>query len=147
MKYTCIGEIYLPIKKVVELYFNTGTFNKWQDGFVSKELIIGNAGQRNAKSRIIMSFRNKQMELIETIQSNDLPNRIIALYEHKHMINIMITRFKPVNGGKTEISVDIIYTKFIGFIPKLMALVMPGIFKKQTQKMINNFKAFAESSQ
>ena len=145
MKFTCTAEINLPINKVVDLYSNTDNLRKWQDGFVSKELISGSAGQPNAKSRIIMTFRNKKMELIETIQSNNLPEKITALYEHAHMVNTMTSRFQLINDNKTEFNMDIHYTRFIGFMPKLMSLIMPGAFKKQTQKMVDSFKTFAES--
>lgn len=145
MKFTCTTEINLPVNKVVDLYSNTDNLSKWQDGFVSKELISGNAGQPNAKSRILMTFRNKKMELIETIQSNNLPSQITALYEHEHMINTMTSRFQSINDNKTTFNIDIHYTSFIGFIPKLMSVIMPGVFKKQTQKMVDSFKTFAES--
>lgn len=50
----------------------------------------------------------------------------------------------PVETGKTKYISEIEYTHFKGFMNKMMALHMPGMFKKQTQKWLDQFKAFAE---
>ena len=34
---------------------------------------------------------------------------------------------------------------FNGFMPRLMAMLMPGMFKRQTQKWLDQFKVFSES--
>ncbi|NNF02301.1 MAG: hypothetical protein HKN22_06420 [Bacteroidia bacterium] len=39
---------------------------------------------------------------------------------------------------------NIEYTKMNGFVIKLMATLMPGMFKKQIQKWLDRFKSFAE---
>lgn len=145
MKFTCTAEINRSLPEVVELYSDTKHVEYWLKGFVSKEVITGNMGQPGSKAKITMNFRNKTMELIETVQSNHLPTQITALYEHKHMINTMSSRFEPVAADKTLLAVDVHYTKFIGVMPKLMSVLVPGMFRKQTQKMIDDFKAFAES--
>jgi hypothetical protein len=36
------------------------------------------------------------------------------------------------------------YTAFRGFMPNLIARVMPGTFTKPSQTWLDNFKAFAE---
>lgn len=55
------------------------------------------------------------------------------------------TDFISPNPDKTTIEVEIQYTKFIGFIPKLMSLLIPGFFKKQVQNRLKDFKIFAEN--
>ncbi len=144
MKFTCSVEIDLPIKKVIELFDNPENLIEWQDGFVAIERINGIPGELGSKSRLIYMMRNKEMELIETIKVKKLPEEMIGLYEHKHMVNTMTTRFKEISPNKTKYESEIEYTKFNGFVPKLMAFLMPGVFKKQTQKWLNQFKAFAE---
>ena len=86
------------------------------------------------------------MEIFETILIKNLPEIRKGLYEHKHMVNTMTSRFKEISPEKTLFEAEIEYTKFIGFVPKLMAFLMPGIFKKQTQKWLDQFKAFAEKA-
>jgi len=144
MKFTCTTEINSPINRVVELFGNTNNLKEWQPGLGSYETISGHAGDVGAKARIIFNYHNQTMELIETMIVNKLPEELTALYEYKHMTNTMSNRFTPINPNQTRMQTDIHYTKFNGFMPKMMALLMPGVFKNQTQKSLDNFKAFVE---
>jgi hypothetical protein len=144
MKFTCSVEIDLPVEKVVELFDNTDNLIEWQDGFVSFESIRGTPGEQGSKAKMIYLIRNQEMEIVETIMVKNLPEEMAGLYEHKHMVNTMTTRFKEIAPNKTKYEAEIEYTEFIGFVPKLMAFFMPGLFKKQTQKWLNQFKTFAE---
>ena len=145
MKYTCSIEINLPIDQVTMLWENEKLFNKWQDGFQSIELLKGQNGTTGAKSKIILEQGKRRLELIETIISNNLPEEKKALYEHIHMTNTQTTRFNKVSENKTNYISEVEYTKFNGFMPKLMAKLFPGMFKKQSQKWMNQFKDFAEN--
>ena len=143
MKYTCTVAINKPIADVVSLWENESNFKEWQDGFESIELLSGEIGQKDAKSKIILDD-NRRIELIETIISNNLPDEKVALYEHIHMDNLQTTRFKPLGEEKTEYISIVEYTKFKGFMVKLMAKLFPSKFKAQSQKWMDQFKAFAE---
>ncbi|MGH1387926.1 SRPBCC family protein [Kordia sp.] len=145
MKYTCTIDINLPIDKVVALWSNETYFKEWQDGFESIELISGTPDTKGAKSKIIFNGKHK-MELLETIISNDLPNEKIGLYEHIHMTNTQISRFIVINEYTTQYISEVEYTKFNGFMIKLMAKLFPGKFKQQSQKWMNQFKKFAETN-
>ena len=146
MKFTCSVEIDLPVEKVVELYDDPENLIEWQDGFVAIEPISGTPGEEGAKSKMVYMIRDQEMEIIETIKVNNLPEEKTGLYEHKHMVNTMTSRFKEISPDKSLYEAEIEYTKFIGFVPKLMAFLMPGVFKKQTQKWLDQFKTFAESA-
>ena len=88
------------------------------------------------------------MELLETITSNRLPYEFSALYQHIHMENTMTSRFTEIDGGAgTRFECDVEYTKFNSFMPRLMALLFPGMFRKQAQKWFDQFKAYAEQSE
>jgi hypothetical protein len=60
------------------------------------------------------------------------------------MINTMTNSFTELPGNKTRYTTGIGYAKFIGILPKLMAWLMPNMAKKQNQKWLDQFKAFAE---
>lgn len=60
------------------------------------------------------------------------------------MLNTITHHFSEADKQKTIYSVEIHYTKFIGIIPKLMALFMPSLFRKQLQQSMESFKIFAE---
>lgn len=145
MKFTCSVEIDLPIEKVVVLFDNPKNLIEWQDGFVAIEPISGTPGEPGSKSKMIYMIGDREMEIIETIKVNNLPKEKTGIYEHVHMVNTMTTRFIELAPNKTKYEAEIEYTQFNGFVPKLMAFLMPGVFKKQTQKWLNQFKAFAEN--
>ena len=144
MKFQCSVEIDKPVDQVIKLFDNEENLKSWQTGFVSLDHLSGSPGQPGAKSKLVYNTGKHVIELTETIQVKRLPEEMKMLYEHKHMVNSVSHHFSPLGSNKTKWQVDIEYTKFIGFIPNLMALLMPGMFKKQTQKWLENFKLFAE---
>lgn len=145
MKYTCSIEIDLPIDKVVALWENEKHFKEWQDGFQSIQHVSGTPNTEGAKSKIIFDG-DRRIELLETIIQSNLPQVKSALYEHKHMTNTQTTRFQRIKNDKTLFTSEVEYIKFNGLIIKLMAKLFPGKFKAQSQKWMNQFKAFAEST-
>ncbi len=146
MRYTCKVEINLPLEEVAALWSNEKYFIEWQDGFKSIEHLSGVPGTEGAKSRIIYSDQ-QTIELIETIISSNLPYEKVALYEHIHMTNTQPTRFQKIDDRRTLYISEVEYTKFNGFLIKLMAKLFPGKFKSQSQKWMNQFKQFAENLQ
>ena len=144
MKFACSVEINLPVSRVIEIFYNDDYLPEWQEGFLSKELLSGVKGEVGAKSRIIFHVRKQTMELTETILSKNLPVEMTSLFEHIHMTNTMRNCFIFVGESKTKIEIHIDYTKFNGFVPKAMSVLMPGLFKRQTQNMFDRFKVFAE---
>jgi hypothetical protein len=146
MKFECSTDINLPIDKVVALFEDPKNFGEWQDGFISYEPVSGTPRMEGAKSKITFINRKHKMELIETIQVMNLPAEMTALYEHEHMVNTLTTSFTELPGQRTRYTSGVGYVKFNGFMPKLMAFLMPGMFKKQGQKWADQFKAFAEKA-
>ena len=144
MKFTCTAEINLPVKRVSALFNDPNNLERWQEGFISHQHLRGIPGEPGAKSRISILRRNRRIVVIETIIFKNLPFELNALYEHEHMVNTLSNRFNSLSESKTRYEAQVEYVKFIGFMPKMMALLMPWMFKRQTQKWVNRFKAFAE---
>lgn len=144
MKFTCSVQINQPIHKTRELLEDQDHFHEWQDGFESFELISGEAKMPGSKSRIIYKQNGRKLELIETLKKYDLPDEFVATYEHKHMDNTMIVNMTELSDNSTRLEYYVEYTALRGFMPKLMAFLFPGMFKKQVQKWLDQFKVFAE---
>ena len=144
MKFTCFVDIDLPVDRVIELFDNPDNLVEWQDGFVSFEHISGTPGQPGAKSKLTYKMGKRNMDLIETINVRNLPEEFSGTYEGKSMLNTMSNRFSEFNTGVTRYEAEVEYLEFRGFMIKVMAFLMPGMFKKQVQKWMNQFKAFAE---
>ena len=144
MKYTCTVSINAPLDAVVKLWEDESNFKYWQDDFKSIKLLSGDHHKKDSKSKIIFDG-DRRIELIETIISNNLPDEIVAIYEHIHMVNTQTSRFKKLGDNLTEYSSEVVYTKFNGLMIKLIAKLFPSKFKAQSQKWMDQFKAFAEN--
>ena len=145
MKYTVSILINAPLEKVVALWENPAHFHQWQDGFESITHLEGVPNTKGAKSKIVLSDKIR-IELIETIITYNLPTEKSALYEHIHMTNTQTTRFEANGNTQTRYISEVEYLKFNGFMVKLMAKFFPGKFKGQSEKWMQQFKAFVEDT-
>ena len=142
MNYKVETEINLPIAKVIELFENPDNMSKWQPGFISLEHISGTPGQKDAKSRLKYKMGKREVEMIETITRNNLPHEFHGTYEAKNVFNIQENYFTEISPGKTKWVSDCTFR--LGGMMKLFGWLMPGMFKKQSQKYLDLFKKFAE---
>ena len=88
----------------------------------------------------------REIEMIETITKRDLPNIITREYDSKGVFNIQSTLFEEIDPHKTRVIADSEF-QFDGLLMKMMAFLMPGAFKKQTKKILADFKEFVNSHQ
>lgn len=137
-------QINKPQETVAKLFADPNNLKEYQDGFIKKELISGTAGENAAVSKMYYQQGKGEMILTETITNNALPDLFEAHYHHKHMDNTMVCTFTSVSEDQTEYAYEVEYTEFRGFVVKTMALLFPGIFKKQIDKWMIQFKVFAE---
>ena len=147
MKYTCTKEIPLSRKECIELWLDESKFHEWQDGFQHRNWIEGEPNANNSKSEILLAHGNRKLELEERILDNSLPDYILGEYFHKHMTNTQKTSFERISDHSTLIRSEVEYTAFRGFLPRLMAMLFPGMFKKQSQKWLDNFERLARGNQ
>ena len=144
MKFKHTIVINKPVKKVAELFAEPTHLKEYQEGFVKKELVSGIAGQDGAISKMYYKTKKYEMELTETITANRLPDSFEAFYHHKHMDNTLNSSFKALSDNQTEYVSEGEYVRVSWIMPKIMVFLFPGMFKKQVEKWLNNFKAFAE---
>ena len=145
MKFSGSVEIAKSRSEVVGYFKDPSYLGEYQDGFVKKELVSGESGEKGAISKMYYKYGKRDMELTETITANRLPDSFEAFYHHKHMDNTMSNHFSALDKQRTLYEARIEYLEFKSFMPKLMSFIMPGMFKKQTQKWLDQFKLFAES--
>lgn len=145
MKYTVETEIDQPIEKVIELFDNPDNMQYWMDGLISFEHLSGTPGQPGAKSKLLFKMGNRNIEMTETITARNLPEEFTGTYEANGVYNVVRNKFIPLSNGKTKYVAEN-YFEFKGFM-KIIAFIMPGAFKKQSYKYINDFKEFAENKQ
>jgi carbon monoxide dehydrogenase subunit G len=142
MKYTNEVLINLPVHKVVELFDNPDNLKKWQPGLISFEHLSGTAGEPGAKSKLKYKMGSREMEMIETITVRNLPVEFSGTYEMKGTLNKISNSFIPVSDNQTRYVTENEF-QFSGFM-KVFGFLFPGMFRKQTQKFLEDFKKFAE---
>ena len=144
MKYKGSIMIKKPNNEVAEAFLNPIYLKEYQDGFIKKETVKGNAGQAGAISKLYYKFGRKDMVLTETILLNDLPERFEAHYSHQHMDNTMSCQFVHLDDNTTRYEYEYEYTRINWVLPKLLAILFPGTYRKQGEKWIQQFKEFIE---
>lgn len=145
MKFNCAVDIDLPRVRVVELFDKPENMEFWQDGFLSFEPKSDNYGAVGSQSLIKYDIKGRKMDLLETITARDLPHKFYATYEGDFGKNSMNNDFIQLGPQQTRWTAEIEYTEMNGFIMNMMAKLMPGMFRKQTQKWMDQFKAWSEA--
>lgn len=145
MKYTVDITIDLPRTKVIELFDNPDNMHKWQPDLVSFDPISGDPGQPGAKSKLHYKMGRREIEMIETVTKNKLPDEMSGTYETKGVFNIISNRFEEIGENQTRWVSENEF-QFSGFFMKFMSIFMKSAFPKQTLKFMNQFKNFAENN-
>lgn len=144
MKYTVDVAIDLPRARVIELFDDPDNMPMWQPDLVSFEHESGEPGQPGAKSKLRYKMGKREIEMIETITSRNFPDEFSGTYEAQGVWNSVANRFSEEGPEKTRWTMESEF-KCSGFM-RIIAFLFPGSFKKQSLKMMNQFKDFAESA-
>ncbi|MEO9801855.1 MAG: SRPBCC family protein [Reichenbachiella sp.] len=144
MKHKGSIDISKPINLVTKLFADPANLKEYQDGFVSKELVSGSAGQDGAISKMYYEHSGRKMILTETITSNRLPDSFEAHYHHEHMDNTMKCNFVELSENETRYEFEYEYTRIDWVMPRLMAILFPGMYRKPAEKWLRQFKSFVE---
>ncbi|WP_418513669.1 SRPBCC family protein [Corallibacter sp.] len=144
MKYTTEIIIKLSLSEFIKKLNSPENMKHWQEGLIDYEHISGIPGQIGSKMRLNYKLGNRSMELVETILHTKLPNELHLTYDSKGMHNVQENYFEETSDGFTK------WTSKSEFIPttfmlRMVTLVIPSAFKKQTKKYMQNFKNFAEN--
>ena len=142
MKYRQEITINKPRKEVVEKFSDPKNMKYWQQGFISMQQINGQLGEEGSQNLLKYKMGKREIEMTETILKNNLPDEFSATYEAKVVYNYQVNRFTPTLEKSTLWITDNEFI-FSGFM-KLFGWFMPGTFKKQTRKYMEDFKAFVE---
>lgn len=144
MKYNVEITINLPRTKVIELFDSTDNLKKWQPGLISFDHVSGTPGEVGAKSKLHYRMGKRDIEMIETITVKNLPDEFSGTYEAKGVWNEVKNFFYEVDEQTTKWVSENEF-RCSGFM-KIFILLMPGSFKKETQKYLEQFKVFAEGN-
>ncbi|MFF9150465.1 SRPBCC family protein [Streptomyces sp. NPDC014861] len=153
MKYNVSIEIALPRERVVQLLADPAQMPKWLRGLVLHEPLSGEHGQVGTTSRVVMRMGQREMECTETITRREpsdlhgIPKESAVHFEREivgeGMWSAVRDRLTEADPSTTLWASENEY-RFSGFLMRLVALLMPGAFRKQSLQHMQDFKAFAE---
>jgi hypothetical protein len=153
MKYTTSIEIALRREKVFQLIADPAQMPKWLRGLVQHEPVNGVHGQLGTTSRVVFQMGKQRMEATETITRVDpadlhaIPSSVIVYYDREIVGDGMrqAQRDRIIETGPdTTLWESESDFRFDGLVMRLLALLMPGSFRKQSRQHMQDFKAFAE---
>jgi len=153
MKYTVSMEIAQPRERVAQLLADPAHLPKWLRGMVLHEPLNGVHGQLGTTSRVVMQMGQQTIEGTETITRREpvdlhgIARESVVHFEReivvKGMWNAASERLTEI-GPETTLWVSENEYKFNGLLMRLVGLLMPGAFRKQSLQHMRDFKAFAE---
>ncbi|TDD12045.1 SRPBCC family protein [Nonomuraea deserti] len=153
MKYTNSIEIALPREKVAQLLADPAHIPKWLRGLVLHEPVNGIHGQLGTKARVVMQSGQRKIECTETITRRDpadlhgIPKESVVHFDREivgaGMWSVVRDRLTEANP-ETTLWVSESEYRFSSLLMRLVGLLMPGSFHKQSQQHMQDFKAFAE---
>ena len=144
MQYTCEIEIALPRPRVIELFDDPDNLKHWQEGLQSFTHKSGTPGEPGAVSEIVFQLGKRRMEMLETIETRNLPDEFTAIYTTKGVWNRLTNHFTETTDGRTHWRQTNEFRPE-GIMMRLMTTFMPGMFRKQSLAFMEAFKRFAEA--
>lgn len=145
MHYTIETDIERGRDEVVALFNDPDNLKHWQEGLVSLTHRTGELGQPGATSDILFDMNGRKVEMLETIEVMNLPDEFTAVYTAKGVWNRNQNLFSQNPDGTTHWK-QVNEFRCSGLFLKLMTVVAPGMFRKQSQKYMDAFKDFCERS-
>lgn len=143
MKYTTEIIVEVPLQEFIKKLDNAENMKFWQKGLVSYDHQSGIPGKIGSKMLLKYKLGKREMELLETITHTDLPYELHMTYDMKGMHNVQKNYFTKTAEGYTKWTSE---NEFLAtsFMLRMMTLLMPKAFKKQSKQYLIDFKNFAE---
>lgn len=153
MKYANSIQIALPREQVAQLLADPAHIPKWLRGIVRHKPVNGEHGQLGTESRVVMRSGKREMECTETITRRDpadlrdIPTETVVHFDREivgaGMWSVVRDRLTEADPETTLWESESEF-RFSSLLMRLMGLLMPGAFRKQSQQSMQDFKAFAE---
>ncbi|WP_434417551.1 SRPBCC family protein [Nannocystis pusilla] len=153
MKYTVSIELALPRERAAQLLADPANLPKWLRGLVLHEPLKGAHGQVGTTSRVVMQMGKQRFECTETVTRrepvdlHDIPSASVVHFDREIVGNGMwsVVRDRLTEAGpQTTLWESESEYRFSGLMMRMVGLLMPGAFRKQSLQHMQDFKAFAE---
>lgn len=143
MKYTLELEIDKPRAEVVEKFEDVDSLGAWQPDFLGAEPISGEPGTAGSKLMLKYEHGKRDLEMEETVEVANLPDEFSGTFVADGMKMTVRNYFTEVGTEKTK-WVSENEATVSGIVMRIISLIMPGCFKKQSLLYMTNFKGWLE---
>ncbi len=146
MRYQLELDIDAPRERVLELFLDTENLKRWQPSLVRYEQLSGD-GMRGvgSTSKQLHRMGQREVDMLATVTVDRYPDEFAATFEADDVWNLIENHFFDLGEHRTKWTVTSDF-RSSSFMMKLLMLIMPGMFKKQTRSFMEHFKEFAEAS-
>ena len=142
MKYTVSNTINKPLDVVIAKFTEPDGTKHWMEGLQKIDRISGEPLAVGSKSEFHFIHKKKEMMIAETILEQDLPRQIKFGYQSPMGYNEVEMIFEKLSDNSVK-QINNSYFELKGFM-KIMGFLFKGMFKKQSMKYLDGFKAYAE---
>ncbi len=143
LKYSNIIVLEKSVEEVVAVFGDRHQIGDWQRGFVSLKEQEGAPGADGSTAVLHYQNRGRDMTMIETITDNGLPHHFHGRYDMEGVRNVQRNFFKDLGDGRTEWRSESEF-EFDALFMKAMGLMLPGMFRKTSQRFMDDFKDWIE---
>lgn len=144
LTYTNQIELNRPIAAVTAVFSDKEQIGDWQRGFVSLTEKTGAPGQNGSTASLVYNNRGREMTMVETITDNGLPHHFHGEYAMPGIHNRQRNFFEDLGQDRTLWRSETTF-HFERFPMKLMGALMPGMFRKTSQRFMDDFKDWVEN--
>lgn len=137
-------ELDKDIDSVAAVFSDRHQIADWQRGFermVEKE---GRPGAKGSTAELTYNNRGRKMKMTETITDNGLPHHFHGCYDMPGIHNVQRNFFEDIGGGRTLWRSSTEF-QFDSLGMRLMGALMPGMFRKTSQRFMEDFKDWIEN--
>lgn len=143
MKFTNQIEIKAPLDRVITLFLDVDHFSQWQPDLIKVDVLSKPYGKLGSESELTYKLGNKEICMNQIITKNNLPKSLCAVRETANVWNLVEHSFYSKSETET-VWVSKNEYKCSGFV-RLLIMLMPDMFKNQSQTSLEYFKEFVES--
>lgn len=144
MRYTVSNTINKPLEEVVERFKDPEGVKHWMEGLQSIEPLEGTPLEVGSTTNFHFLHKGKEMTIHETVLEQNLPDKVKFGYKSAMGYNEVEMRFEKMDEHSVK-QINNSYFELKG-IMKIMGVFMKGMFKKQSLKYMDAFKAYVEGS-
>ena len=146
MALTYANEIVInrPLEQVASVFSDKEQIGDWQRGFVSLEETSGHPGANGSTSELLYLNRGKEMRMEEKITDNGLPHHFHGHYNMPGIRNVQRNFFEELTDGSTRWRSETEF-QFDEWPMRIMGRLMPGMFRKTSQRFMDDFKDWIEN--